>query len=205
MTDLRRGVLVKSEDQGEELLSSAIVGQKLLVGGDKGGLRMWGVGVWDDNEETVMVGKGASADVIATAPDRHTAAIGMDDGKVRFIRLSGKRSKVLDEVRHDEIEGVLGLGFEIGGRMISGGGSVVKIWEESRQTTNGIDEENGSKDRADTKRAELSDGEDNDSDGREEKSSEEEEEKPRKRKKRKKNKANGKSGTQHIIAFKGMD
>lgn len=75
MTDLRRGVLVKSEDQEEELLSSVFVGglpakpgrskgEKILVGSGNGVLTLWERGVWDDQDERIVVdggrGKGGS-------------------------------------------------------------------------------------------------------------------------------------------------
>ena len=143
--DIRQGVLVKSEDQGEELLSSCIVDRKLVIGSEKGLLRVWQVGSWDDNEQTVAVaGKGASADVLATVGQNPVVAVGSDDGVVRFVDTSRKRLKVLQdaEVRHDEVEGVLGLGFEVGGRMISGGGHVVKGWEDNN-TVADEEEEDG--------------------------------------------------------------
>jgi len=207
VTDLRRGVLVKSEDQREELLSSTILDGKLVVGGEKGGLRMWEVGVWDDNEETIVIGKCASADVLAAAPEGQTAAIGMDDGVVRFVAMGGKRAKVVEEVRHDEVEGVLGLGFEVGGRMISGGGSVVKVWEESLQALDGDEDEEDDVGvgAVDGKRTNGFGSGDDDSDKGDGESSEEEEEKPRKKKKRKKNKGKGQNGVQHVMAFKDMD
>lgn len=194
---------MKSEDQGEELLSSTILEGRLVIGGEKGGLRMWEVGVWDDNEETLVVGKGASADVLTAVPNGHTLATGMDDAIIRFVRMGAKRGKVVGEVRHDEIEGVLGLGFEIGGRMISGGGSLVKVWEASTSSPS-EDDEGEAEDNA--TRATGSNGYGNVDDDSDEggKESSEEEEKPR-QKKRKKNKGKGKEGVQHIMAFRGMD
>ncbi|KAI5282355.1 WD repeat-containing protein jip5 [Ascosphaera acerosa] len=60
LTDLRRGVLVRSEDQEEELVSSCYVtglrrggtsqGEKLLVGGSGGVLTLWEKGAWDDQD-----------------------------------------------------------------------------------------------------------------------------------------------------------
>ena len=204
VTDLRRGILVKSEDQGEELLSSTIVNKKLVVGGEKGGLRLWEVGVWDDNEETITVGKTASADVLATVPQgigkEQLLAVGMDDGFVRFVGMGGKRPKVVGEVRHDDIEGVLTLGFEVGGRMCSGGGGILKMWEERFVENNNEDEEevevngNGVQDTG-------SEGEDSGMDAVES----EEEEKPKKKKKKKRNKSKETSGAQHIMAFKDID
>lgn len=211
VTDLRRGVLVKSEVQGEELLSSVIVDGKLVVGGEKGGLRLWQVGVWDDNEETVTVGKGASADVLAMVPEGvgkgRMLAVGMDDGVVRFVGMGGKRAKVLGfEVRHDDVEGVLGLGFEVGGRMCRGGGAVVKVWEESLASGGGVGaEEEEEEDIAVRGKlgngSDSDEGEDDDGDGDVSSG----EEKPRKRKKRKRNKGKSNGEAQQVTAFKGMD
>ena len=205
MTDLRRGVLVKSEDQGEELLSSAAINGKVVVGGEKGVLRLWEIGVWDDNEETVRIGRDASADVLAAVPEgvgaEPMAALGMDDGFVRFVGMGGKRAKVVGESRHDEVEGVVGLGWMSDGRMISGGGSVVKVWEERiRRGAESEDEGDGV---SGMKRANGFGSEDDSSEQGEEDSSEEG--KPRKRKKRKRGKGKWKDDGQHVSAFKGLD
>ena len=204
-------MLVKSEDQGEEILSSCIVDEKLVVGSEKGGLRIWQVGSWDDNEQTVAgVGKGASADLLAAAGDKSMVAVGMDDGCVRFVDVGRKRPKVLqeEEVRHDEVEGVLGLGFEVGGRMISGGGQVVQVWEDGREVDD--EEHEGDKDEGlGARNGKRVNGFGSDEDGSEEggdESSEEEQRKRRKKKKRKRNKGGNQSGAQqHVMAFKGMD
>ena len=205
MTDLRRGSLVKSEDQGEELLSSTAINGKVVVGGEKGVLRLWEIGVWDDNEETVRVGGGASADVLAAVPESVGAepmvALGMDDGFVRFVGMGGKRARIIGESRHDEVEGVMGLGWMSDGRMISGGGSVVKIWEEG--THHGAGSEDDDDEVNGVKRANSFGSEDDSSEQGGEESSEEE--KPRKRKKKKRGKGKGKDGGQHVLAFKGMD
>ena len=208
--DIRQGVLVKSEDQGEELLSSCIVDRELVIGSEKGLLRVWQVGSWDDNEQTVAVaGKGASADVLATVGQNPMVAVGSDDGVVRFVDMSRKRPKVLQnaEVRHDEVEGVLGLGFEVGGRMISGGGHVVKVWEDSIKVDDGGDEESDDEGFGATNGKRVngfgSDQDESEEDGKE---SSDEEQQKRKKKKRKRNKGKSQSGGQrHVMAFKGMD
>ena len=208
--DIRQGVLVKSEDQGEELLSSCIVDRKLVIGSEKGLLRVWQVGSWDDNEQTVAVaGKGASADVLATVGQNPVVAVGSDDGVVRFVDMSRKRLKVLQdaEVRHDEVEGVLGLGFEVGGRMISGGGHVVKVWEDSNKVDDGEDEDGDDEGLGATNGKRVngfgSDQDESEEDGKE---SSDEEQQKRRKKKRKRNKSKSQSGGQrHVMAFKGMD
>ena len=208
--DIRQGVLVKSEDQGEELLSSCVVDRKLVIGSEKGILRIWQVGSWDDNEQTVAVASnGASADVLAAVRETSMVAVGMDDGVVRFADMSRKRPKVLHEaeVRHDEVEGVLGLGFEVGGRMISGGGQVVRVWEDSNMVDDGEDEEDEDEGLAATNGKRVN-GFGSNEDRSEEDGSErsDEEQQKRKRKKRKRNKGKVQSGgEEHVMAFKGID
>ena len=208
--DIRKGVLIQSEDQGEEILSSCIVDGKLVVGSEKGVLRIWQVGAWDDNEQTVaLVGKGASADVLAAVGESPMVAVGMDDGCLRFVDMGKSKPKVLHEteVRHDEVEGVLGLGFEVGERMISGGGQVVKGWEDSHVMDDGEDEEEEDEGSGATNGKRIN-GFGSDEDGSEEggAGSSEEEQRKRKKKKRKRNKGKNQSGgQQHVIGFKGMD
>ena len=197
------------------MLSSTIMNGKLVVGGEKGGLRFWQVGVWDDNEETLVAHKGSSADVLTNVPEdvgnEQMLAVGMDDGKVRFVGMSGKRQKGLPlEVSHDDKEGVLALDFELRGRMCSGGGQVVKVWEESianGQESDEVDEEspdeviiNGKRDHE-----HLNDSNDDKPDASEDDSSEEEQRKKRKKRKRSKGKGKGKHGQNGILGFRGMD
>ena len=219
VTDLRRGVLVKSEDQEEELLSSVFVGglpvkagrrkgEKVLVGGGSGVLTLWEKGVWDDQDERIIVdggkpGGGESLDVLAGVPEDvgegKLVAVGMGHGKIRIVKMGV--NKVVAEMSHDDLEGVIGLGFEVGGRMVSGGGPVVKVWQEKVE-----DEEDEVETDINAKRRKENDsdeqGSDDDRDGD---SSEEEEEVERKRKRRKRNKGKDHSGNPHVMAFKGMD
>ena len=122
--------------------------------------------------------------------------------------------RVLDgeEIRHDEVEGVGGLGWVAGGRLVSGGGSVVKIWEEGfgRGDVEDEDEDEGEEegdwegDVGGGKRSDgvLSDVSDEDDVG----ADESEEEKPKRRKKkRKRGKVKGESSGSGILKFKGMD
>ncbi|KAK3711660.1 WD repeat-containing protein jip5 [Vermiconidia calcicola] len=149
LTDLRRGVLVKSEDQEELLLSSIYVtdlpakkssgssGEKALVGSSDGVITLWEKGMWDDQDERITVSKEKETlDCMALIPDGmggpgKKVAVGLGDGQVRIVRLG--QNRVVGELMHDELEGVVGLGFDVGGRMISGGGQVIKVWEERRE------------------------------------------------------------------------
>lgn len=161
VTDLRRGVLVKSEDQEEELLSSIFVdglphrpnrskGEKVLVGSGDGVLTLWERGVWDDQSERIIVDKdGESLDVLAQVPDHigtggKSVVVGLGDGTVRMVQLGV--NKVINTFRHDDLEGVVGLGFDVEGRMISGGGTIVKIWSEIED----LDEEDDDSDSDDS-------------------------------------------------------
>ncbi|EON62456.1 hypothetical protein W97_01678 [Coniosporium apollinis CBS 100218] len=216
VTDLRRGVLVRSEDQEEELLSSCFVGglpargtstgEKVLVGGGGGVLTLWEKGAWDDQDERVVVdrepGGGETLDVLTVLPENvgpsgKIVAVGMGNGRIRFVKIGP--NKVVGEVSHDELlsEGVVALGFEKGGRMISGGGTVVKVWQEK------IGEEDGEVNGV-GKRSLGSDDEDGDDDGDGD-SSEEEDKSQKPRKKRKRNKGKDRTGGKHVMSFKGLD
>lgn len=161
VTDLRRGVLVKSEDQEEELLSSVYVsglrarpggskGEKAIIGSSAGILTLWEKGVWDDQDERIIVdgsgkGGGESIDTMVVMPEDvgdggKNVVCGLGDGTIRIVKL-GMNKVVGDVLRHDDVEGVLGLGFDVGGRLISGGGSIVKVWQEKMRLEDEDEEE----------------------------------------------------------------
>ena len=238
MTDLRRGVVVQSEDLGEELLCGAVLScgtgsAKVVVGGERGVLRVWEQAAWDfSGGAKVGVGSGESLDVLSAVPEgvgranEDLVAVGLGDGKLRIVEVG--RRKVAAELRHDELEGVVGVGFEIGGRMISGGGLVVKVWQESDggSRDEGEDEAEGEKDDEDEEEKDdattvvangggrraaeekENDEEEDISDGEEEDSAEEEVKGKRRQKKRKRNKK-GRTATldggKRVLAFKGLD
>ncbi|KAL4905353.1 WD repeat-containing protein jip5 [Aspergillus multicolor] len=147
VTDLRRGVLMRSEDQEEELVSSTYIGglssggtsrgEKVVVGGSSGILTLWEKGAWDDQDERIYLEKGAgggeSIETLSVVPDElgkgKMLAAGLGNGKVKFVRMG--MNKIVSELTHDETEGVVGLGFDVEGRMVSGGGQIVKVWHET--------------------------------------------------------------------------
>ena len=212
LTDLRKGALVRSEDQEEELLSSVLVrglgkrgssvGEKMVVGNTGGVLTLWEKGMWDDQDERIIVdagrGGGESLDVLSNVPEeigRGMVAVGLGDGRVKFVSIGS--NKVMGEVRHDDVESVLALGFEVEGRMVSGGGQVVKVWQESLKDES---EENTTAGKRERSESENSDNEDE----QEEDSSEEEEKERKRRKKRKRNKGKDKSGGKPVLSFHGL-
>ncbi|CAO2657229.1 Nn.00g033550.m01.CDS01 [Neocucurbitaria sp. VM-36] len=224
VTDLRRGVMVRSEDQDEELLTSLIVtglstkgtnvGEKVIVGAGNGVLTLWERGVWDDQDERIVVdrskGGGESLDSVALLPDGvgpggKIVAVGMGNGGIRFAKIGP--NKIVAELKHDELaqEGVIGLGFDVTGRMISGGGKTVKVWGEQTWQDVDEDEDEDTEEHHGTgtgKRGPESDSA-QDSDDDMEDSSEEEEPK-QKRKKRKRNKGKQQKG-HGILQFSGLD
>jgi hypothetical protein len=221
VTDLRRGVMVRSEDQEEELLSSIMVtglkkkgtsvGEKVLVGGGNGVITLWERGVWDDQDERITVdrskGGGESLDVMALLPDGvgpmgKIVAVGLGDGSIRFVKLGP--NKIIDELKHDELrqEGVIGLGFDVTGRMISGGGKKVNVWgEKTWQDVEEDEEEVEEETEANGKREHESDSDD---DSEEEMEDSSEEEVKQKRKKRRKGKGGKQAQGHGILHFSGL-
>lgn len=228
ITDLRKGI-IRVEDLNEELLSSAVSKDgKVVVGGERGILKILESGKWQEAKK-VVVEKGESLDVICNVPEgtngeeKEKVAVGMGDGTIKIVGIQER--KVMGALRHDEVEGVIGVGFEVGGRMISSGGSILKVWqennmdgaeeEEPEEEEEGEEEEekdpevdirNGIEDNKaedeDESEAEKDDDDDDDS-------SEEEKNQRRRRKRRKRAKDKpSSSGNIHrntIMAFKGLD
>lgn len=213
-------MLVKSEDQEEELLSSVFVGglpskpgrstgEKVLVGNSSGVLTLWEKGVWDDQDERIIVdggrGGGESLDSLVLMPENvgdggKNVVVGVGDGTIRIVKLGS--NKVMGEpLRHDEVEAVVGLGFDVGGRLISGGGSIVKVWQEkmSLDKDEESDEETGA-----TKQA--LDGSDSDgSDASNAAESSDEEHGGRKRRKKRRKAKKAKDVGNGILGFKGLE
>ncbi|KAL3494881.1 WD repeat-containing protein jip5 [Aspergillus germanicus] len=161
VTDLRRGVLVRSENQEEELISSTFIGglsaggtsrgEKVVVGGTNGVLTLWERGAWDDQDERIYVERGEggveSIETLSVVPDElgkgKMIAVGLGSGRVKFVKMG--MNKVVSELTHDETEGVIGLGFDVEGRMVSGGGQVVKVWHETAESMGSFGEFSGDK------------------------------------------------------------
>ncbi|KAJ1324533.1 WD repeat-containing protein 55 [Microdochium nivale] len=151
VTDLRRGVLVRSDDQEDELLCTTFipgVGPKtnrengvVAVGTGTGVLTIWDKGAWDDQVDRVVVdgtsrAGGESLDCIVKVPDTIIGAgrskkvvVGTGDGTLRIVDINKRQVETV--LRHDDVEAVLGVDFDCHGRLISGGGQTIKIWQEA--------------------------------------------------------------------------
>lgn len=147
-------MLSQSEEQQDELTASLIVeassgkgnqGQAVIA--DAGGsLSLWGQGIWEDHRERIPVDRGGELlESIVLVPEvaraslggkGNVVAVGQADGFVKFVSL--RTRGVLDvDIKHDDFEGVVGLGFDQVGRMVSGGGRVLKIWREADMGSGG--------------------------------------------------------------------
>lgn len=244
VSDLRKGVVTVSDDQGDVLLSSACVsglglskkrrrldeggsggfGEKILVGGAQGVLTLWDRGQWEDQTGRVVVHRGMAGDddgtieAIAAVPDasagesksggRRTVVVGLGTGEINFVRLRGGGGDNFGSVRHDEtgVDGVATLGFDVYGRLISGGGQILKVWHT--KAVGGAEtaevEECGEEDDSDAAAGEEPDSDEADFDVSSEDDSDTQRRKNKKRKKGK-GKSKGQSGTPGIAAFAGMD
>lgn len=183
------------------------VGEKVLVGGATGVLTLWERGVWDDQDERIVVDKGPgggeSLDTLAmlpqgVGPGGKIAVVGLGNGGLRFVKVGP--NKIIAELKHDEMqaEAVVGLGFDVTGRMISGGGKMVKVWHEKLAADQAPDE-----DEEEPPSGAKRDHSDSDDDSEQEEDSSEEEKESKKRKKRKRNK--GKQNGHGILGFTGLD
>ncbi|EME88909.1 uncharacterized protein MYCFIDRAFT_25322 [Pseudocercospora fijiensis CIRAD86] len=216
LTDLRRGVLAKSEDQEELLLSclyvtglpfkksSGSTGEKAVTGQGDGVISLWEKGQWDDQDERIIVSREKETlDCMTHVPDGiggigKKIAVGLGDGKVRFVRLG--MNKVVGEVQHDEMEGVVALSFDVQGRMISGGGQSLKVW---REAVAGEQDEDEEAEGVTIKRPAGDSDADSDEDEDVEDSSDDEGKNRKRRKKRKRGK--GPSSSAPAFNFSGLD
>lgn len=224
VTDMRRGVLVRSEDQEDELMSSCFapgMGPKhnrsngvVAVGSGSGVLTLWDKGAWDDQQERIVVdsvkgpGGGESIDALALVPlDMglgKKAVCGMGDGSLRLVDLVRRDVLSASTLRHDDTEGVISVGFDCGNRLISAGGTTVKVWEElselqGSEEDNEDDSDDDEESVGDTgKRPAESD------DDSEEDAVEEMKRRAKRRKEAQKSKL-GPMGAHGILGFDGMD
>ncbi|KAH6877143.1 WD40-repeat-containing domain protein [Thelonectria olida] len=225
ITDVRRGVLVRSEDQEDELLSSCFVpgmGPKgnrnngiVAIGSGSGVLTMWDKGAWDDQQERIIVdgskrGGGESIDAVALIPHEmglgKKVICGVGDGSLRIVDLVRREVNLHFNLRHDFTESVVSLEFDCENRLISSGGKTVKLWEELSELQGDDDDHEEDDDDSDEEDGQgekrpLDDDSDDSSDG-----DQLEEMKRRAKRRREQNNAKlGPMGAHGVMGFEGMD
>jgi hypothetical protein len=196
----------------------------LAIGSGSGVLTLWDKGAWDDQQERIIVdsaagkrGTGESIDAGVLVPESmglgKKVVCGMGDGSLRVVDLVRREVNVSTNLRHDDLEAVISLGFDSENRLISAGGKTVKVWEEltELQGDGDDDDDNDSDDDDDEdgeaddaagsgKRAADSDSDDSDSDG----GMQEMKRKVKRRKEMLSNKL-GPMGAHGILGFEGLD
>jgi hypothetical protein len=165
VTDFRRGVMVRSDDQEDELLSSCYItgmGPKghrengvIACGSSSGVLTLWDKGAWDDQQERIIVDGdrrgGESIDATVLIPQEmglgKKVICGLGDGNLRVVDVVRREVDFAANLRHDHMESVVSLGFDSTNRLISAGGKTVKLWEElSALQGDGSDDDDGDDD-----------------------------------------------------------
>lgn len=262
VTDVRRGVMVRSEDQEDELLSATFIpglGPRknrsngvVAVGTGTGVLTLWDKGSWDDQQERIIVSSGnmvnssdpnpmaaaaagggggggrkkrrqkassfvagESLDALTLVPEDmglgKAVVCGLGDGSLRLVDLVRREVLSAANLRHDDIEGVVSLGFDVGGRLISAGGKTVKVWEELSELQGfgpNPDDEDEDEDEEETRGAKRGAGSDSDEDDEDDSDDgmvEEMRQRAAKRRKEAQKEKLGPMGAHGIMGFEGMD
>lgn len=245
VTDVRKGVVCCSADQGDVLLSCVCVGgavggartggaggvekrkvgqangngigatgeEKVLVGGANGSMTVWERSGMRDRKGTVVVqrdGGGvkdeSTIDCAAAVPGSRRIAVGLGNGKIAFVSLKGRDGEVVDSVGHDEMnaEGVTTLGFDLEGRMISGGGTTVKIWQPHGSRGSALSDGNAVENGENSGEEIVQMGDGSDEDDESASDSDEAPKKHKKKKRRKNIKVTGKFGEHGVMAFSDL-
>ncbi|KHN95472.1 WD repeat-containing protein JIP5 [Metarhizium album ARSEF 1941] len=231
VTDVRRGVLIRSEDQEDELLSACFMpgmGPKskrnngvVAIGSGSGVLSIWDKGSWDDQQERIIVdggkGGGESIDAIVRVPSEiclgKKVICGVGDGSLRIVDLVRREVDRCTNLRHDDMEAVISLAFDCRNRLISAGGKTVKVWEELYELEGGdsgqdleadSDEEDQADERCKRPAAGDSDDDNDSGDDSEGDGIEEMKRRAKRRKEIQKSKL-GPMGAHGIMGFEGLD
>ena len=136
ITDLRKGLLQDREMGEESFASCSLPADGIVVGGERGLLRFWTdarnlpIELGSSSETRVHLIKNETIDTLCTPPKHGTLlAAGLGDGSIKLVDFRSR--KIVASLQHDDIEPVVGLGFESEGRLVSAGGQNIKIWQES--------------------------------------------------------------------------
>ncbi|KAL5601222.1 hypothetical protein BROUX41_006020 [Berkeleyomyces rouxiae] len=158
ISDMRKGVSDESGEQDEMLISMCYVANMrarkaskasglLVTGSDHGVLKTWDPANLEKPVHKIKVKEGESLECMVPLPAAlgmgDKVACGFGDGVIRVVDL--RTRKVVEDMTmsHDALSGepVIALAVDCYGRLISGGGQIVKVWEDLAELQANGDEE----------------------------------------------------------------
>ncbi|KAL2890510.1 WD repeat-containing protein JIP5 [Ceratocystis lukuohia] len=186
ISDMHKGVVDESGEQDEMLICISYIPNMrarkaskttgiLVTGSDNGILKTWDPSDLEKPVHKIKVKEGESLECMVPLPESlgmgDKVACGFGDGIIRVVDL--RTRKVVEDMTmsHDALSGepVIALAVDCYGRLISGGGQIVKVWEDLADLQGNSDDEEDEEEEE-----EEEDNSDDDNDGEEEEDVEDE-------------------------------
>jgi WD40 repeat protein len=193
LVDVRKGVIVKSDDQEDEILSGCLASEQTsMFGMSEGVVTLWKNDQLQDQRNRIRLSE-ESIDCLISSEFDHKVYAGGADGCVRLV--NSRSGKIESQWRHSTEEEVMMLELDHEYKLVSAGMESLCLWSN---------EEGAGKDSEDDESEEEEENKDNDISHSD--SDEQEKAQSKKRKKNKNNKKNPptKKHIHGISSFEGL-